>query len=91
VCVAIYDAVRTVPENFSSRATDIQSTFNWPPETDNSLFWTELLTGISTALTVAGTLISEPAAAGASLLAGLISGGIAALPSDSDTQSNLTI
>lgn len=88
----IHDAVQNMPANFSTRANSIYSTFTWPPAVDESLLLTELMTGISTGISVLSTLTGDDVvAAGGAFISGMISEGMAAAQSSATEANNLSM
>ncbi|KAJ3474589.1 hypothetical protein NLG97_g9776 [Lecanicillium saksenae] len=69
---ALYTATGMMPPKFHARAQEISQTFTWKPR-DDTLFWQEFMTALSTVLVVATTLTGNIAltAAGSALAGGL--------------------
>jgi len=85
---SIYTAVGAAPGNFSAYSSQIFDTFFWSDPQSDTFLWIEILTGISTAISVLATVSGNPEIGGAgAFFAGAISEGINAL-SQSQSQSS---
>lgn len=77
---ALYTETGDMPANFSNLAPSMFKDFSWPPSPDMSLFWSEILTAISTMLVVVTTLIGDvPITAMGAFLGGMVTEGLNAI------------